>query len=88
MQELLDETILLLRKYHIDIERLEEETEHEVTEKIHRNIALLMNDTSVIDYQDTHILYDFILYYNICHPNQLSQYLDYSIFNEFRLIHS
>ena len=60
MQELLDETILLLRKYHIDIERLEEETEHEVTEKIHRNIALLMNDTSVIDYQDTHILYDFI----------------------------
>ena len=47
-----------------------------------------MNDTSVIDYQDTHILYDFILYYNIYHPNQLSQYLDYSIFNEFRLIHS
>lgn len=85
MPELLDKTILLLRSYSIDIERLNEETDLDLISKIHRNIALLMElDTSIIPHEDINTLYDFILLYNNHYPNQPSQYLSYSIFNRFQ----
>ncbi|MGJ0376561.1 hypothetical protein [Aliarcobacter cryaerophilus] len=85
MPELLDETILLLRRYNINIERLANEIDSDVMRKIHRNIALLMElDTSIIPHEDINTLYDFILLYNNHYPNQPSQYLSYSIFNRFQ----
>lgn len=81
---LLEEMILILNRNGINVQILKDETEKKAIAKIHRNISILMNDTSKITEAEKHIIYDFILIYNKEFPNLPSPHLDTPLLKEFK----
>ena len=81
---LLEEMISILNRNGIDVQILKGETKKEAIAKIHRNISILMNDTSKITEAEKHIIYDFILIYNEKFPNLPSPHLDTDLVKEFK----
>lgn len=81
----LDDVILILNNHNINVGRVDEESNLELINKLHRNIGILMNNPTNLSTDDIYTLYVFILLYNDTNGiNIPSIYLDYDTFRNFR----